>query len=81
MGMGERCARMKCPGCRKLLTIDHLRGSSACTTAAKSVCGMLARAKRPNDGKGGRPRKNTDLGSMRNEFGIIREEIFTEGKK
>lgn len=50
---------MKCPNCRKKLTVQHLKDSEACAKATASACGVYRLSKRvtPPKAGAGRPRK------------------------
>lgn len=49
---------MKCPNCRKLLTLEHLRTSPECDKVLQSACALRSLSKRKTVTRaGGRPKK------------------------
>lgn len=51
---------MKCPSCRKDLTLDHIRESEECDRYIASLCALRSLSKRKTVTRaGGRPKKPT----------------------
>lgn len=49
---------MKCPNCRKKLTVDHIRANPECSAHLQSLMGIFNLSKRKTVTRaGGRPKK------------------------